>query len=84
MRDVDAGAFKYKLVVTPAAGIANGSTFQVVVDYSGTPQNFVDPDNSLEGFMRTTTVARRVHDERAGRRDGLVPEQQPPGRQGDL
>ena len=53
-RDVDAGTYKYKLVVTPAAGIANGSTFTVVVDYSGTPQNFLDPDDSFEGFMRTT------------------------------
>jgi aminopeptidase N len=51
-KDFDAAAVKYKLVVTPAAGIPNGSTFEVVVNYSGTPQNFVDPDDSLEGFMR--------------------------------
>ena len=51
-RDVDAGAYKFKLVVTPAAGLPNGSAFDVVVNYSGTPQDFVDPDDSLEGFMR--------------------------------
>ncbi len=53
-RDDDLPNYKMKLVVTPAAGIPNGSTFHVVVAYSGTPQNFVDSDNSLEGFMRTT------------------------------
>lgn len=51
-KDFDVAAIKYKLVITPAAGIPNGSTFEVVVNYSGTPQNFVDPDDSLEGFMR--------------------------------
>ena len=25
-----------------------------MIAYSGTPQNFIDPDGSLEGFMRTT------------------------------
>jgi aminopeptidase N len=28
----------------------------VVIAYSGTPQNFVDSDGSLEGFMRTTAT----------------------------
>ena len=54
-KDVDAPTFKYKLVVTPAAGIANNSTFTVKVDYAGTPRNFEDPDESFEGFLRTTT-----------------------------
>ena len=53
-RDDDLPNYKMKLVVTPAAGIPNGSTFHVVIAYSGTPQNFVDSDGSLEGFMRTT------------------------------
>ena len=53
-RDDDLPNYKMKLVVTPATGIPNGSTFHVVVAYSGTPQNFVDSDTSLEGFMRTT------------------------------
>jgi hypothetical protein len=55
-RDDDLPNYKMKLVVTPAAGIPNGSTFHVVVAYSGTPQNFVDSDESLEGFMRTTAT----------------------------
>ena len=53
-RDDDLPNYKMKLVITPAAGIPNGSTFHVVVAYSGTPQNFVDSDTSLEGFMRTS------------------------------
>ena len=53
-RDDDMAVYKQKLVITPATGIPNGSTFNVVVAYSGTPQNFLDSDNSLEGFMRTT------------------------------
>jgi hypothetical protein len=55
-RDDDLPNYKAKLVVTPATGIPNGSTFHVVVAYSGTPQNFVDSDSSLEGFMRTTAT----------------------------
>ena len=53
-RDVDPLTYKHKLVITPAAGIANDTAFTVEVAYNGTPQNFVDPDASLEGFMRTT------------------------------
>jgi aminopeptidase N len=57
VRDIDADVSnpKYKLVVTPAAGIPNGSTFEVEVVYSGTPENFLDPDGTFEGFLRTTT-----------------------------
>jgi aminopeptidase N len=55
-RDDDMAAYKQKLVITPAAGIPNGSTFDVVIAYSGTPQNFLDSDGSLEGFMRTTAT----------------------------
>ena len=55
-RDDDMSAYKQKLVVTPATGIPSGSTFHVVIAYSGTPQNFVDSDGSLEGFMRTTAT----------------------------
>ena len=62
-RDLDArrrpADLQEKLVVTPATGIPNGSTFHVVVAYSGTPQNFVDSDTSLEGFMRTSRAATR-------------------------
>ena len=52
--DQNAATVKHKIVITPAAGIANGSTFRVVVNYSGVATNFVDPDDALEGMMRTT------------------------------
>ena len=56
-RDNDPAAYKHKLVITPAAGIANNSTFTVEIAYNGTPQNFLDPDDSFEGFMRMRFTA---------------------------
>jgi hypothetical protein len=55
-RDDDLPNYKMKLVITPATGIPSGETFRVVIAYGGTPQNFVDSDGSLEGFMRTTAT----------------------------
>ena len=51
-----AGADRYrnKLIVTPAAGILNNRVFHVVVEYSGTPTAMEDPDESFEGWIRTT------------------------------
>ena len=65
-----------KLIVTPAAGIANNRVFHAVVAYSGTPVQVQDPDGSFEGWARITD--RRLRRQSADRRDGLVPEQQPP------
>ncbi len=45
------GTQPMKLVVDPAAGIANNSTFTVRVEYRGTPQVFTDPDGSDEGWI---------------------------------
>jgi aminopeptidase N len=42
-----------ELIVTPAAGITNGSEFTVVVSYSGQPQNVTDPDGSKDGWITT-------------------------------
>jgi aminopeptidase N len=42
-----------ELVITPAAGIATGSEFTVVVAYSGRPRNVVDPDGSRDGWIPT-------------------------------
>ena len=43
-----------KLVVTPAeaARPLAGETFTVEVDYSGVPEEFTDPDTSIEGWIR--------------------------------
>jgi aminopeptidase N len=42
-----------ELVITPAAGIPNGSTFTVTLDYVGQPSVVTDPDNSIEGWVPT-------------------------------
>jgi aminopeptidase N len=44
-----------KLIVTPAAGIDDGRVFHVVIDYNGVPEQVVDPDESLEGWLRTSS-----------------------------
>jgi aminopeptidase N len=44
-----------KLIVTPAAGIANNRVFHAVVAYSGTPVQITDPDDSFEGWVRITS-----------------------------
>ena len=41
-----------KLIVTPAAPLAKGSRFTVVVEYSGTPKPIVDLDHTEEGWVR--------------------------------
>jgi len=42
-----------KLIVTPAAGIAKGERFTVLVRYSGRPSWVIDADGVLEGWLRT-------------------------------
>src|SRR5215211_2181486 len=42
-----------ELIVTPPAGIRAGSSFTVVVGYSGTPEVVTDPDQSIEGWVPT-------------------------------
>ena len=48
VRDAD------KLVITPPAAIANGSTFTTVVAYNGVPVEVTDPDGTQEGWIRTS------------------------------
>lgn len=48
------GTQPMKLVVDPASGLANGSPFNVEVDYHGTPGVFIDPDGSEEGWITNT------------------------------
>jgi aminopeptidase N len=42
-----------ELIVTPRFGIRAGTSFTVVVGYSGTPSVVTDPDNSIEGWVPT-------------------------------
>jgi aminopeptidase N len=46
-----------ELVVRPAAGIPNGSSFEVVVSYRGSPHDITDADGSIEGWVRTNDGA---------------------------
>jgi aminopeptidase N len=43
----------HELVITPRKGIRRGKKFEVEVEYSGTPEPVVDPDNSIEGWVPT-------------------------------
>jgi aminopeptidase N len=42
-----------ELVVTPAAPIKSGATFEAEVVYGGVPQVITDPDGSIEGWVPT-------------------------------
>ena len=42
-----------ELIVTPATGITNGASFQVIVRYRGKPKLVQDPDQSYEGWSKT-------------------------------
>ncbi|TCO54354.1 M1 family metallopeptidase [Actinocrispum wychmicini] len=43
-----------KLVITPSAPVANGDTFTVTVNYTGTPGLHYGADGSAEGWFKTT------------------------------
>jgi aminopeptidase N len=42
-----------ELIITPRVGIRAGTSFTVVVGYSGTPSIVTDPDSSIEGWVPT-------------------------------
>ena len=54
------GTQPMKLVVTPAAGILDGTDFELSVAYHGTPQVFTDPDGSSEGWIPSPVCAPPV------------------------
>jgi aminopeptidase N len=51
-----------KLIITPPAAILNGSTFTTVVAYNGVPVQIEDPDESLEGWLRSSDGAFSVNE----------------------
>jgi aminopeptidase N len=65
---VDGAAASYtaaegqELVVTPAAGLVQGKTFTVKVDYDGVPKVVTDPDQSIEGWVPTDDGAFVVNE----------------------
>jgi aminopeptidase N len=46
-------AGEQELVITPRDGIRSGRSFDVSLDYAGTPQVVTDPDESIEGWVPT-------------------------------
>jgi hypothetical protein len=40
-----------KMIITPASGIESNSVFHIVIDYSGVPAMFEDPDGAFEGWV---------------------------------
>ncbi|MBO1901574.1 M1 family metallopeptidase [Leucobacter weissii] len=56
----DDQAISYKLVITPAEPVTG--EFEAVIDYSGEPNHFVDPDGSWEGWVRTDDGATAVNE----------------------
>ena len=42
----------HKLIVTPAAGIPDGTTFELEISYTGEPVEVIDADLSSEGWIR--------------------------------
>jgi aminopeptidase N len=51
-----------ELVITPAAGIRDGRTFVVAVDYDGHPNPIIDPDKSKDGWIPTNDGAFVVNE----------------------
>ena len=51
-----------KLVIRPAAGIDANRVFRTVVAYHGVPVEIQDPDESLEGWLRTSDGAFVVNE----------------------
>ncbi|MFC7765735.1 gluzincin family metallopeptidase [Leucobacter soli] len=56
----DAAATKFKLVVTPAEPVVG--EFVTVIEYSGVPAHYVDPDGSWEGWVKTDDGATAVNE----------------------
>jgi hypothetical protein len=49
-------------VISPSAGLPDGDTFTVTIDYAGTPQVVTDPDQSIEGWVPTDDGAYVVNE----------------------
>jgi aminopeptidase N len=61
-----ADAAAQKLIVTPPAGIPEGSTFATAITYSGVQQPYEDPDGSYEGWISDPTTGATVVSEPVG------------------
>lgn len=57
---------KHELTVTPAAGLADGDRFEVVITYGGRPDLYTDPDLGDSGWFVTDHGAIVVGEPEAG------------------
>jgi aminopeptidase N len=55
-------AGEHELVITPHTPLITNHEFTVEVDYSGVPQTVIDPDDSFEGWVKTTDGAFVVNE----------------------
>ncbi len=53
---------EHELVITPRPRLRAGERFTVEVDYEGVPQTVVDPDESIEGWIKTDDGAFVVNE----------------------
>jgi aminopeptidase N len=53
---------EHELVIVPKKKLKRGDRFTVEVEYAGTPQNVVDPDESIEGWITTDDGAFVVNE----------------------
>jgi aminopeptidase N len=51
-----------ELTVIPSRGIRRGENFKVDIEYSGTPEEVIDPDGSSEGWVTTSDGAFVVNE----------------------
>jgi aminopeptidase N len=51
-----------ELTVIPSRGIRRGKNFKVDIEYSGTPEEVIDPDGSSEGWVPTSDGAFVVNE----------------------
>lgn len=58
--------YDYKLDITPASGIPEGTTLDVAVTYAGTAQPVLDPDGSPDGWIPDTTYGAIANSEPIG------------------
>ena len=53
---------EHELVITPRTRLRDGERFTVEIDYEGVPQTVVDPDGSIEGWIKTDDGAFVVNE----------------------
>ena len=61
-RDAEFTRDGQELTVIPSRGIRRGQKFEIEIEYSGTPEEVIDPDGSSEGWVPTSDGAFVVNE----------------------